>query len=719
MSSEETVVPGASVHPPPDLVIDLAAARIRRGPAVGHHAVGDPDVLFDDHADLLHRVTVVLSSTLELDEVLNRLARIALEATHAARCSLFLVDRDHLRPAVALGRVADQDLATAFQEMGPIRRATVDAAWRRIRDGGTLVVADARRSTLFPPEWVERFDLDAVVVVPLVVGGDTAGVMVVDYPDGDVVGDEQVQLLETLTGCAAIAVRNARVYAAAERRVAAQQVLARSAAALVDVDSPTAFAAALVDGYAQLLGADPCAIGLFDASHTHVTTLAIHGRGQAGPIPVSNVPSHIIRALTTAWTADPTATVAFDADPWFAEMADGGYAPSYRVVPLTVGGVPRGCIVLGRGEGVVRDPESHAAAEALRDLATAALERTWLLERVQEDARRMEVLFATSSAVVAGDGADVVVSQLRHLLAEQAIDVVDMALLDRSLLDRFDARRPTPVERAAWRARTVTVEVDAGTTSVGMQVDGRVIGGLRVRVDDPARLPFVEAVASGVAEVLIRAALRAALEDAAGQVAIAAERDRIAADLHDTAGQLLVAIGLLGRRACDRLPPDSPLRGELGRIAELADGGKWEIDQAVRALTHVPAGERGLPASLAALADDFQHDSGINVLVDVIGTPQRLPPDRERALYRVAHEALSNAWRHARAAAVHVTLSFADDVRLTVVDDGVGLTGGRHRAGVGLLSIRRALEQAGGLVVVADAEPRGVRVEARVPGTAQ
>lgn len=714
MAGDGTTRRGGQLTEPADRVIDLTDARRRRAADAGD----EPDRLLL-YAELLERVTVVLNSTLQLDEILHGLARIALDASGAARCSLFLVEDDRLTPAVALGRVTDLDLASAFREMDPIRTSDVRTAWERICDARVVVVDDARQSTLLPAEWVERFDLHAVVAVALIVGDEVSGVMVVDYPDGDRIGDLEVRVLETLTRCAAIAVGNARLHATAERRAAAQEVLARCAAALVDVDSPTAFAETLVEGYARLLGIEPCAIGLFDAAHTRLTTLAVHGHGPTGPIPMATVPPHVVERLTEAWERDPTATVTLPPEPWFASMAGGLGAARYRIVPLTVAGIPRGCVVLGESDRPVRDPESLAAAEALRDLATAALERTILMDRIQEHARRLEALFAASNAVVAGGDAGAVAARLHDLLLEHDIRVTGLVLADPALAERFGAERPDAAERAAWRADESTCVLEDGTTSVAMRLDGRTVGALRVEVDDdPERLAFLDAVGRGVAEVLARAALRASLDDAARKVALADERERIAADLHDTAGQLLVAIGLLGRRAADRLPRNADQGRELARIAELADSGKWEIDQAVRALTHVPAGDHGLREALADLAQHFQDDSGIQVLVEVRGTERRLSAPRERALYRVAHEALSNAWRHARAAAVRVCLEFGDEVRLTVADDGVGLAPGRHQPGVGLLTVRRALEQAGGVVVVTDTEPHGVLVDARVPGDA-
>jgi signal transduction histidine kinase len=182
-------------------------------------------------------------------------------------------------------------------------------------------------------------------------------------------------------------------------------------------------------------------------------------------------------------------------------------------------------------------------------------------------------------------------------------------------------------------------------------------------------------------------------------------------------GQVFVAIGLLARRQAEQLDEDSVVTERVRRLAELADGGKWELEQAIRALAFVPAERRGLAPALRALAESFERDSGISVLVETVGKPVRLAPALERALYRIANEALTNAWRHARCSFVRLELCFeGQEVALHVVDDGVGLSPRlRDRGpGLGIMSMRRAIAEVDGVLHVRNAQRHGVKVEARV-----
>lgn len=196
--------------------------------------------------------------------------------------------------------------------------------------------------------------------------------------------------------------------------------------------------------------------------------------------------------------------------------------------------------------------------------------------------------------------------------------------------------------------------------------------------------------------------------------AIERERLRLANDLHDTAGQTLLAIFLLARRWSAEDPVSA---SRMSRLAELAAAGREEIDLAIKGLTFAPALDHGLLVGLEGLARSFQPETGILVVLDVL-EPPRLNLQTERALFRVAHQALVNAWRHARCSTVRISLEErGDGVVLSVTDDGVGMghRWPRRGPGMGVASMRRAVEEAGGRLQVTNIKPHGVRVEATVP----
>ncbi|HOA25637.1 MAG TPA: ATP-binding protein [Aggregatilineales bacterium] len=70
-----------------------------------------------------------------------------------------------------------------------------------------------------------------------------------------------------------------------------------------------------------------------------------------------------------------------------------------------------------------------------------------------------------------------------------------------------------------------------------------------------------------------------------------------------------------------------------------------------------------------------------HITVDFVqeGEPIRLPVESEMALYRVAQEALNNAWQHSDADRITLEVRFArDGVAITVRDNGVGFEAPRR-----------------------------------------
>lgn len=389
------------------------------------------------------------------------------------------------------------------------------------------------------------------------------------------------------------------------------------------------------------------------------------------------------------------------------------------LVPLVVAGEPCGLMVVDyRVPNRFSDDEVRLL-EAIGCYAGVAVRNAGLFQTASNQLKSLEVLHHLHGALAERTNADGLVASLNDLLEGHGISVAQLLFTDRDLRSRLHGRQPNRDQWSAIRSAQSCVEMGEDLL-VPMRLGRRLVGAMIVRPSDlrTADRSFLETLAGGVADVANRGALRARLEEAKRERAVAAERERIAADLHDTAGQTFIAIGLLTKRHLEELPEGSPWHQRLTRIVELSGDGKWEIDQTIRALAFFPAARKGIVPSVHKLAETFTEDSGIDALVEVYGEQRRLPLKVERALYRVAHEALVNAWSHACCSSVRIELSFENRcVLMSVVDDGIGLLVQNDKVGrrMGLLSMRRSIEEVGGTLQVRDSEPRGVRVEVQVP----
>jgi signal transduction histidine kinase len=200
------------------------------------------------------------------------------------------------------------------------------------------------------------------------------------------------------------------------------------------------------------------------------------------------------------------------------------------------------------------------------------------------------------------------------------------------------------------------------------------------------------------------------------------ERVRIAAELHDGPVQRLAALGYLLERSA-RLTR----RGDGGGLA-LVDEALAELSGEVNGLRRLMADlrppvldESGLENAVRDhLAIVFRQTDVTAEFVGRLGS-ERLPPDTETLLYRVAQEALLNVAQHASAAAVCVRLERTGlSVVLSIDDNGVGFTHEQARARLkdghfGLVGMRERVELGGGSWELDSTPGRGTRITAMLP----
>jgi len=246
-------------------------------------------------------------------------------------------------------------------------------------------------------------------------------------------------------------------------------------------------------------------------------------------------------------------------------------------------------------------------------------------------------------------------------------------------------------------------------------------------VADPMSL--AETVA-GYAFFLFAAALGAAIRYRAKirirdiDEAKAREREQLARELHDTVAHHVsgIAIQAQAGRAIAASDPERAVEA-LAIIEDAATRTLTEL-RAMVGLLRATQGTEFAPQP--GVAEVEQLASGVEarpcVEVTLFGEFDDLSPAVGAAIYRLAQESITNARRHARHA-TWVTVAVtgdADQVRLTIDDDGSGAAGGTP-AGYGLVGMRERATLLGGTFHAGPTANRGWRVEAVLPraGTAR
>lgn len=197
------------------------------------------------------------------------------------------------------------------------------------------------------------------------------------------------------------------------------------------------------------------------------------------------------------------------------------------------------------------------------------------------------------------------------------------------------------------------------------------------------------------------------------------ERRRIARDLHDDLSQKLAYLAMdLGKLATK--PSAYELLGDLRPLQLRAA----EAAESVRRISHQlhPSilDDIGLEAALEQYCEEFEERSGIATEFSSRDVPESLPREVMSSVYHIFQECLRNVSKHSKAQAVFVTLEVVGNVlRLTVRDQGVGVSTDRLQAGVsiGIVGMKERAHLVNGTLSIQSQSGQGTEVSVEVPLT--
>lgn len=165
------------------------------------------------------------------------------------------------------------------------------------------------------------------------------------------------------------------------------------------------------------------------------------------------------------------------------------------------------------------------------------------------------------------------------------------------------------------------------------------------------------------------------------------EQRRIGHDLHDSLCQHLTGTALAGQVLSERLSTSAPNEaGAASRIVVLIEDAIELTRKLARGLHPVELTKDGFVDALRELATSSRTPLQIPCVFDCAQEVEILDPGVAIDLFRIAQEAVNNAFKHSKANRVVIRLDAnADEVELSVTDDGIGVPGSRQKGrGMGL-----------------------------------
>lgn len=161
----------------------------------------------------LYEVTKTVSSTLNLEEVLNLIAKSAAEAMQIKACTIRLLDED----GQMVDTIAAYGLSEEYLTKGPIDVQKSRYIYETLSSGQPTIISDTSRDDrLQYPVETRAEGISSMLCVPLRIKGKTEGVICVYCTEPDHFSESDAEFLSALASEGAIAIENARTYQALE-----------------------------------------------------------------------------------------------------------------------------------------------------------------------------------------------------------------------------------------------------------------------------------------------------------------------------------------------------------------------------------------------------------------------------------------------------------------------------------------------------------------------
>lgn len=227
--------------------------------------------------------------------------------------------------------------------------------------------------------------------------------------------------------------------------------------------------------------------------------------------------------------------------------------------------------------------------------------------------------------------------------------------------------------------RFVRPDLAVARLEAPLQRAGETIGLLMVgsRIERGFEIDDIEMVSSLANQAAI-ATENARLQTRLRELAVVAERERIAREMHDGLAQVLGYVNTKSQAVEELLIAGrtDEARGHLAELAAAARSIYVDVREAILGLRSPVAPGVGLVAAVEDYAARFAEASKIAVAVDAPDPIRQLEfdPKVEAQVFRIVQEALTNVRKHSGAGRADVVFAVRDGrLEVVVADDGGGL----------------------------------------------
>jgi len=699
----------------------------------------------------VNSIAAVASSSLDLNALLADALSKTLEVMRIPAGGVYLLDQ----PAGVLTLAAQQGVGAEMAAEIDGLRLGEGFSGHVAQSGQPLVVQNAYQDPRLTRRAVQAQKPRSLAAVPLVAKDKILGTLFAVTQSEHEFTDRQVDLLTSIGQQIGVAVDNAVMYEAEQRRAEQFRVVgevSRHITSILPVDE-------LLDEIVRLIKASfgyyLVTVGLIEDDEVVFKAGAKTDWPQEQFLPPSlQVGSTGITAWVAA-TGRPLLAPDVSKDPRYRFLPDSSETRSELAVPLLAKTGVIGVLNVESDRVNAFDETDVQILQSLANQAAIAIENARLYEQAQRRMRELEALYRADSELYRYLDLDDVLQAVVNI-------AVDTLRADKSALLFWDPERKQWVTRAArgFSPKTIPLlsfarnEGTIGHTAASrkaviiqdalldprrqderpqvmrallnsegirslmhlpIQLGDEVLGILTVGFTvenalSPARIRLFGTVAA-------RAALaieNAQLHEQTREIAVVQERSRLARELHDAVTQTLFS-GSLISEALPAVWESDQEEGKLllQELRQLSRGALAEMRTLLLELRPTALTEADMHELLRQLGTAVTGRTGVPVEVTIEGRCD-LPDDVHVSIYRIAQEALNNVVKHSRASQIQVRLCCIEPsseaacgpgIELQVRDDGIGFESSDVEPGELGLGIMQERAQAVGAELSITSQP--------------
>src|SRR5215207_7946529 len=696
----------------------------------------------DDVLRFLAESGATLSSSLDYRDTLANVARLAVP-TLADWCAVDVMEEDGTVEWLAVEHSAPEKVALAYelQERYPSDPETTRGARKVLKTGEPDMMAEIPEGLLDQAAMdvehrtiMRELGLRSYMVVPMVARGRSHGaITLVSAESGRRYQETDLRLAEEVARRAALAVDNAKLYEEAQREIAerrdAEEALLQSEGRYRTVVKQAAEGIFVVDIDTKLI---------LEANAAYRNLLGYSAQDMLGlGLTLYDVVAHDRKSIDLNLEQIQHEGTHFIGERRHRRKDGSLVDVEVSSSVISYGGGKGLCVIVHdiaerkrSAERLQRSLDALLGLYEAGQILSSSLEREEIGSRLLEIASRVSNLTAAVISIPDENGElSIWRSSGLEGLWRQARFAPEAVAARQKVLEtrKYQAVRLQQPEDAD--------ELQLVSLNLPLLVRGRVIGVLEAygpevlmeRQYEETLISLANQGASALENARLYAELAERenrLQDLIRKLITAQEEERrkVSYEVHDGLAQTAAGAHQLLQAFARQHPPTSEKGSlDLARVLQLVQQTVGEARYVIADLRPTALDDFGLAAAVRLQVEKISSEGSQVDYEEALGD-ERLPPEVETALFRVAQEALTNVHKHAPSARVRITLRrLNDSVRLHVRDWGPGFNpekitdGGGPGERLGLSSMRERVALLGGHLEVHSRPGEGTEVVAEIP----